>query len=1104
MGRKVLLVGIGQIGCLIADAVCERLEKNSVNASSLAFDTDKNLFSKLNSSIAIPMTEPTELCSVVEDLGESLLRGSFPCDRENDHFERIKGLDMDCGSSLWRMKAMLSFNAFMSKKEDTDRLNAILNEMTDSTELYVIASLAGGTGSGLLLPITLYIKKQLKSIGIPVVSSKAFAVMPSVVEGRLSAEQGVKARANAYAALRELNAVNMITLGGSEYRFPPYIDLKLGLTPESTLFDAKSPEYKDPQYAPFDKVYILERIPDMFAVSANTDAFAELVASFCIGGEIRPQNNRNTKANAVFAGASLSKVRYPSGSIVKYIAKKQLSELAGSEMKEILAAVEHGFVALRMTLSGRPLSVRERRMHYCDLFIEKAQELIENEDEHDPLLGRRAFIERYRFVADSDGAAERALAKTVASSLESDAANALFEAVDSLFPTEKELEERKISEKKNFKNVSESIGELLAGYYARGMEIREHDAEFASTLVTQNEGFSVKNDLLKEEGKSLHPIYAMLKLCLFYRSVSSLARAEQRLPEHYSEKEPLPKYLLQLKAIDKPRCLYGSQAGSRLELAVKKKGVVYKKLYKSRALFANDLRFVASRLKESFFASRVDRALDVIGEYLDDLRATLNSIVGFEDELVSDKRLCELENGRDAGIHVNIGASANDKSACFDKYIKEYHDTVEAVEADDAAIGDIVFESALTYGAPSDRKARIESLCSSIEAVYTDRVYKTAFYAEELNKNIVSAMLGQESGALESSRVFAGKSAMLQTGEKRANTAGGLTACILPESARAILTKDVPDRDAGAAERIVEGLMYAVGERSGSVKFVENMSHQEMYIRNETEGSSLDMLAFCDESSYGCEGYTAYVKAMNMAKLQMTPMWDPRVIYNRHFSFTLPYISAEHQNAYMSAVAKAVVYALAYGEVTLDTDEDGELVYFVSENDKKLPVTVNGARVAGSDVNGLMLWAYGERDRTQGYSELFDARLKASRREYPMFDSELSRFEGVAKRMAESDTVKRIFGAFVKLASELLGGNVPSSNVHLECIAEALSESLAGYCFDAPNVYEDIAVAVYNELLSLLRQALDGILGEASQKLVGELNAHGYFLKRALSGEGAD
>jgi hypothetical protein len=170
--RQILLIGIGQTGSIIAESFLNKMNKRGVFCRALAIDTDIRALSEISGPQKVYMVEDGSIEDVVKKLGEKDVMRYFPCDWENDRSMLIKGVDMRNGANLWRMKAFLAFNSFLSDTEKVAEFYATLDAVVEDCkdggeiELYTAASLAGGTGSGLLLPVVLYVKRYLKEKGV--------------------------------------------------------------------------------------------------------------------------------------------------------------------------------------------------------------------------------------------------------------------------------------------------------------------------------------------------------------------------------------------------------------------------------------------------------------------------------------------------------------------------------------------------------------------------------------------------------------------------------------------------------------------------------------------------------------------------------------------------------------------------------------------------------------------------------------------------------------------------------------------------------------------------------------------------------------------------
>ena len=396
MGKQILLLGIGQTGCEVGEAFLHRMQSDTVGTRAFAVDTDARTFVNTELAKKVPMVSDSSLHAAVERLGNEWVRGFFPADWEKDGTDFAKRLPMDSGANLWRMKAYISFLDFLGNKKMMERFHSELNAVADlagadGIELLTVASTVGGTGSGLFLPVTLYVKKYLKSIGARIVSSNCLLVMPKIYEQSLSSEQRIKGYANAYAALRELNAVNVAAFGEGGTGHPP-IGFKLGDEQAKcgVLFDTESPEFCNKESAPFDKVIIFERTPGVNSVTAHVDIIADVLVSVSkCGAELSTEANENESSTAVYEGISLTKVSYAPDSIVKYISKVQAEAALNGEVAALCKEIKTD--AKKRSLEARSLRSRgdvDEVEQYAEAFVFRAKSKIEDVGCADALIGR--------------------------------------------------------------------------------------------------------------------------------------------------------------------------------------------------------------------------------------------------------------------------------------------------------------------------------------------------------------------------------------------------------------------------------------------------------------------------------------------------------------------------------------------------------------------------------------------------------------------------------------------------------------------------------------------------------------------------------------------
>ena len=159
-----VIVGIGGSGSRIVDLLVNSNIYNS-RIFSLIIDTDLEELENIKSQNKIALTKNEKVNDVVVRLGADNIKPWFSVDNDSNK-QFLKMLDMHKGTHLWRNNALLAFVDFISDEENIKVLNSYVDEFfeeNDTTEsnFYLVSSLCGGTGSGLILPFSYCIFLQL-------------------------------------------------------------------------------------------------------------------------------------------------------------------------------------------------------------------------------------------------------------------------------------------------------------------------------------------------------------------------------------------------------------------------------------------------------------------------------------------------------------------------------------------------------------------------------------------------------------------------------------------------------------------------------------------------------------------------------------------------------------------------------------------------------------------------------------------------------------------------------------------------------------------------------------------------------------------------------
>ena len=184
MLAPTLLVGLGGRGSDIVAKISTMITKEQRGrVSFVVFDTDLNELSRIKKEYPFVRTVQTSTNMTVGDylhLDEFTRDNSFPI---NPNLYR-KTLSEGAGHVRAISHLALVTAIKKGKLEELD--NAIYDlyklESTPSTQVLrviIVSTVAGGTGSGLILPVSMYIKQFLKTkIQIPGSISRGFFLLP--------------------------------------------------------------------------------------------------------------------------------------------------------------------------------------------------------------------------------------------------------------------------------------------------------------------------------------------------------------------------------------------------------------------------------------------------------------------------------------------------------------------------------------------------------------------------------------------------------------------------------------------------------------------------------------------------------------------------------------------------------------------------------------------------------------------------------------------------------------------------------------------------------------------------------------------------------------
>lgn len=302
-----------------------------------------------------------------------------------------------------------------------------LNDNDQATRVIIVSSLAGGTGSGIYLPLAMYLRNYLKRKyhnTEPIF--KGFFVMPSIFEDAISSladPELISMCANGYASLKELNAFTMLRDG--QISASDYPNLKIDLIDEYGI----PKTYRE---SPYNMCFLFEKNNDKslhlkdFDESENNIArciWMQALNPLSVGNSSIEDNNYKSVASGNpderyerFAGMGISSLEYPYKELSEYLSIVMAKNITGENWyaidKEYQKELDSGISCGRdkfyldsirnLDSKGTEWKVAIRRAQdgkWIEKYLKAVEDLIEKEKvtipEKEDILARSANVDNW-------------------------------------------------------------------------------------------------------------------------------------------------------------------------------------------------------------------------------------------------------------------------------------------------------------------------------------------------------------------------------------------------------------------------------------------------------------------------------------------------------------------------------------------------------------------------------------------------------------------------------------------------------------------------------------------------------------------------------------
>lgn len=245
-----LIIGLGGIGCRITASVALKCsDEERENIRFVAMDTDANdlkILENMGAGIKTVQTSSKQTVGEYLNIDKDACNEWFPVNEVLNRKTVSEGAGQVRAISRLALSSIMKSGGLKTLNDSIDELYRLsMDNKQQALRVVIVSTCAGGTGSGLILPVAMYVRSLLTNNyqqGAAII--RGFLLMPEVLWGSIVTDsERNNLRCNAYATIRELNAFMMKGSGccDSDKSLERYKNLKLELphagTADNATFD---------------------------------------------------------------------------------------------------------------------------------------------------------------------------------------------------------------------------------------------------------------------------------------------------------------------------------------------------------------------------------------------------------------------------------------------------------------------------------------------------------------------------------------------------------------------------------------------------------------------------------------------------------------------------------------------------------------------------------------------------------------------------------------------------------------------------------------------------------------------------------------------------
>ncbi len=970
---KVFILGLGGSGSTIVRHYLQ-INKNNENIYPLIIDTDSKTFNNFCVEYALDLSVNATVYEIVLSIGKDNIDHYFPTSYDEINSNFIRRVKMNNGANLWRQQGILAFEHFIRKDKDQTffrLIDKVFEEYEEGEviQFYVVTSICGGTGSGLLLPLSLYIQKYIKEKFNVDIKFNGLLTCPDLYIDSLTSEKKEKAYANSYATMQEINAVDEVTKGyNNDLQNKSFnIDFNINLFGEE-LFDASEKKYYNRKYFPFENIYLLDRIPSVDTLINHEIHFANVLNMLTIDYE-----KKNNPSDVVYKSLFVKKVVYSFEHTLNYVQNKKVIE---DFKNEWMYFFDYAYEKINFDNEIELRLSKQSSNKYVNITDQLKNSKLLDRDVLNRIISEfKSDNVKYNYENEKSYLQEKTIELY-------DCIKNRCELIDSEWlenSIDKDLEIKSLSifdsKNKKLKKKQVLIDEIdkfilnLKNLIFENLKNIEDD----KSLIIEEIVKPFIDSLMKDDNKNyVHPLIAYVRLNLIYIELKDYYNYQCLIEINNTQNIEdiiIPLDIYNINYIpNNDKNSYFDSGSNRILRLVKNDYSHLNNLKKDYQFIKIDLLKVISNIK-SYFSNYYYYIVfgytkELIDKYYQLFKKIKSLIPDFEEEL----KYIKNEGCFETSILKNIKSNEKYKEQVYTVFNNNYD------YSGDDVIGKIVFDlvnSHLLEQESQFTNSDVRNLYKSLSLEFRKIILKDKDIKKLVNKNIIQILQVNnlfEDDCLNTelrkkiSPLINGNIPPLLINTPKGDDLNSLNICKTINISNGIKdfiveNKEFLNFDGTDSEDIVDRFFFIMGNTEKEIIVNNALNDNEIVLIDYVNNLHLDWFIKLNECERNNQLFKSYYKIIGEQKVQLSELWNPHIFNLTSNKTSLIYLSSEKQKEYEEAFSKAVIWSLMNELIYIDFQkekDDFKSIYYLVVNGKSTIPTINNEPILSDNFGALL------------------------------------------------------------------------------------------------------------------------------------------------------